>query len=53
MSGNVCVKPVGKNFAKEVKVTVKGTKFRMVPATLVGKPGESSVCGALGTPNTT
>jgi len=49
MGGNVCVAPVGKNFAKEVSVTMKGTLFRVVPEKLVGKPGESKVCGALGT----
>jgi hypothetical protein len=33
--------PAGKNFVKEVTVTVKGTLFRVVPEKLVGRPGEA------------
>lgn len=49
MGGKVCVAPAGKNFVKDVSVTVTGTLFRVVPEKLAGKPGEGSVCGALGT----
>lgn len=45
MGGAVCVSPNGKSFGNAVGVTVKGTLFRMVPEKLLGKQGETAVCG--------
>lgn len=49
----VCIKPASGNFATNVAVSVSGTAFKLNPASLSAKMGDSEACADLGTASST